>query len=369
MTSIFLAFLLSGGNGGGDPAPAELPCHDWPRQFLPQKGNDYEWHVADVPMYFRDIVSLSDLNEPVLVINEGDSHDVEEVMAVFKDLPIHSVFAYTVTTPGDVLIASRLQKYTQAPHMRHFADYVEYNVFSQFCSKCGCIVVKEEQEAMAKSEFGKNGEFWDIASQTKTDKVKRHKYHHLYSHYLPKWTHQNTGAFLEIGLGCNMGYGPGESGKIWTKLFKNVHFVEYDQKCVQKFADVIKESNYGVFVGDQANITFLEEIKYTVSTTFDIVIDDGGHYNNQIVVSFLSLWPSVSIGGAYFIEDFGESSYQRDYLDCEKPTSMEEENPCLSEFFLRSLLDNLFWESSGKNAGPYGIEYIHCTKDICVIGK
>ena len=36
---------------------------------------------------------------------------------------------------------------------------------------------------------------------------------------------------------------------------------------------------------------------------FDVIIDDGGHSNKQIDVSFKLLWPTVKPGGYYFIED------------------------------------------------------------------
>ena len=131
----------------------------------------------------------------------------------------------------------------------------------------------------------KNSEFFQIASTTKTDKITKHDYHHLYGAHLGKWSHRNTGAFLEIGWGCTMGYGPGESADIWTQLFNHVYFVEYDKKCVDKHADRINKAAYGVFVGDQADVAFLEKMKYEIMGevgSLEVVIDDGGHHNHQV---------------------------------------------------------------------------------------
>ena len=36
---------------------------------------------------------------------------------------------------------------------------------------------------------------------------------------------------------------------------------------------------------------------------FEVVIDDGGHENKLMLPAFHSLWPSVTPGGLYFIED------------------------------------------------------------------
>jgi hypothetical protein len=45
---------------------------------------------------------------------------------------------------------------------------------------------------------------------------------------------------LEIGLGCNMGYGPGKSYYTWLEFLPNVdlYYIEYDKECVEKWAQV-----------------------------------------------------------------------------------------------------------------------------------
>jgi hypothetical protein len=39
---------------------------------------------------------------------------------------------------------------------------------------------------------------------------------------------------LEIGLGCDMAYGPGASAKVWRELFPDavVWFAEFNEECV-----------------------------------------------------------------------------------------------------------------------------------------
>jgi len=45
---------------------------------------------------------------------------------------------------------------------------------------------------------------------------------------------------LEIGLGCDMSYGPGKSYYTWREFLPNVdlYYIEYDKACVQKWAQV-----------------------------------------------------------------------------------------------------------------------------------
>jgi hypothetical protein len=45
--------------------------------------------------------------------------------------------------------------------------------------------------------------FFKVAANTSTDKIRGHKYHHLYDRYLPELRHKPI-KMLEIGLGCGM---------------------------------------------------------------------------------------------------------------------------------------------------------------------
>merc|ERR1719295_1158034 len=81
-----------------------------------------------------------------------------------------------------------------------------------------------------------------------------------------------------------MKYGPGASGLIWPQMFDHVFFIEYDEECVTKHSKMIHEAGYEVKVGDQADVVFLEKVKYEITRrvpSFDVIIDDGGHYNRQ----------------------------------------------------------------------------------------
>ncbi len=95
-----------------------------------------------------------------------------------------------------------------------------------------------------------------------------------------------------------MRYGPGASAKIWVEMFKNVSFIELDKTCVDKHKEDIKKGGYQVFVGSQTDILFLEKTA-NLFGYFDIIIDDGGHANYQMMTSLAILWNYVLSGGIY----------------------------------------------------------------------
>ncbi|KAF1988460.1 hypothetical protein K402DRAFT_328586, partial [Aulographum hederae CBS 113979] len=149
--------------------------------------------------------------------------------------------------------------------------------------------------------------FYDVASRHGTDKVTQHHYHHMYEKYLGPIRTQPL-KVLEIGLGCDMGYGPGKSFTTWLEYLPNVdlYYLEYDAACAKKW----EEKTRGlatVYTGDQADKGVLEQLVKGSGGEFDVVIDDGGHSMTQQINSFEVLWGAVKAGGVYFCEDMQTS--------------------------------------------------------------
>lgn len=76
-----------------------------------------------------------------------------------------------------------------------------------------------------------------------------------------------------------------------------------------------------IFLGDQKDVPFMQGVVESSGGQFDIIIDDGGHWGEQIRASFGVLWPSLADGGVYVVEDLGmkpskelQSSFVRDLL-------------------------------------------------------
>jgi hypothetical protein len=68
-----------------------------------------------------------------------------------------------------------------------------------------------------------------------------------------------------------------------------------------------------VEVGDQADMEFLDRVAARHGP-FDIIIDDGGHSMRQQIGSVEALFPSLSEGGVYVVEDC-HTSYWSEYAD------------------------------------------------------
>ena len=110
---------------------------------------------------------------------------------------------------------------------------------------------------------------------------------------------------LEIGLGCDMNYGPGASVALWASLFPEAERweAEFNGTCVAESQRHGLLQNVSVLVGDQGDRDTLVRWKRESGGTFDVIIDDGGHVNSQILISFEQLWPVLAPGGIYLIED------------------------------------------------------------------
>jgi hypothetical protein len=156
-------------------------------------------------------------------------------------------------------------------------------------------------------------QFLDIASSTAmiSDKVVDHKYQVMYGLFLipmrAKFRRLSKKIkFLEIGLGCNMEYGPGASVQLWKKLFGNsadIWEAEANSECVQKYRATGDLDGINTLVGDQLDFNDLRNWINISGGQFDVIIDDGGHHSDHILNSLTGLWDHLSSGGLYFIED------------------------------------------------------------------
>ena len=281
-------------------------------------------------------------------INHDLDYDISD-LSTFKQWTIlgdSSLLIRRIFDPRDIDLFGRFIEYLWAKnwmgHIQNDPDCTPQNdhcrdthlypvrVESVSCWKCGCILEKKNENISSWKPIIENTTFFKIANKTKSDKIHFHFYHKLYGKYLKKYYYINNGIFLEIGLGCNMGYGPGHSAKIWIEMFNNVEFIEYDRNCTLKYQTKIANDGYVVHIGSQEDVIFLEELKQSKRWNdlgVDIIIDDGGHYNKQMIISFLSLWPILNDNGLYFIEDFQESAYIKNYLDSKPITFWGKEQP------------------------------------------
>jgi len=156
--------------------------------------------------------------------------------------------------------------------------------------------------------------------------------------------------FLEIGVGG------GESIQMWLEYFPNAQIVGVDVNSKTNPWNTPVESpdpRYKFCQGDQACETFLACFLADYGKDWDIVIDDGGHFSNQVVTSFQKLWPAVRPGGFYAIEDLGVSYGAGSvFLPAGWPNHMD---------FIKSKLDEINCADE--------IEWLTFSKELAVIKK
>jgi len=126
---------------------------------------------------------------------------------------------------------------------------------------------------------------------------------------------------LEIGVNR------GRSLSVWEFYFSQASIYGIDIKKRKEMLDRIHRSIVKMINQSDKKrlIKFAEE-----HGPFDIIIDDGSHMMSHQIASFEALWPHVTSGGLYVIEDT-ETSYVEKYIDS---------NPTCVEYF-KNLVDIL----------------------------
>jgi len=135
-----------------------------------------------------------------------------------------------------------------------------------------------------------------IFNKYDTDKSSLfHNYTRQYDKLLADYRTQKI-KYLEIGV-----Y-KGGSIKAMREAFQNAELIlglDIDEEC-RKYQD----ENNKIFV-EIGNATDKNFIKYITEKygTFDIILDDGSHTNNDVINSFELLFPLLNDNGLYIVED------------------------------------------------------------------
>lgn len=215
-----------------------------------------------------------------------------------------------------------------------------------------------------------------------TDKVNKHKYFLMYGRYLVpvaelhKKEGMKTLKFLEIGLGCNMEY-----VKIWRELLgptAEIWEAEYNKDCVDKSLAEGKLAGINLLIGDQGNATVVNRWVKESGGNFDVIIDDGGHFNIQIMTSLEILWPQLNPGGFYFIEDIDSQHDYKPEVTTPMLTAADIMQQWIDQLLLTphyggkhfrpAFVDNRVGTNT-RYPMPHGLEMIACQLSACVLIK
>lgn len=82
--------------------------------------------------------------------------------------------------------------------------------------------------------------------------------------------------------------------------------VDVNPDCAQ-----IQEPGCEIIIGSQSDRAFLRELRQRCGS-IDVLIDDGGHRMDQLMISFQELYPALNANGVYIAEDL-HTCYWREY--------------------------------------------------------
>jgi len=160
-------------------------------------------------------------------------------------------------------------------------------------------------------------------NQNKNSITKWVHYFDIYERHFNAFINKNV-KVLEIGVW------QGGSLKMWKEYFgkeAQIIGVDTNPKC-----KMLEEEQIKIYIGDQANIDFLDNI-IKEEGPFDIIIDDGGHFPYQQITSFNKLFFNLKDGGIYLCEDL-HTNYWKEYNGgYKKPNTFIE--------LVKSLIDEL----------------------------
>jgi cephalosporin hydroxylase len=139
-------------------------------------------------------------------------------------------------------------------------------------------------------------------------------YFPIYERHLARYRGRAV-RLLEIGV-----YGGGGLDLFQAYLGPDATLVGID---IDESTRIATAGGHPVEIGDQADPDFLERV-VSEHGPFDIVVDDGGHTMVQQVTSVETLFPLLTDGGTYIVED-SHTSYWPDYADQgpDRPTFVE----------------------------------------------
>lgn len=140
--------------------------------------------------------------------------------------------------------------------------------------------------------------------------------YHSYSPSYYELLHNKRYSFkniLEIGVGTKQvmaytagpNYTPGASLRAWADFFPNAKIFGLD---IDK--DVLfKENRIECYYADQSNPTsLLQTMNEIGEKEIDLILDDGSHKLEHMIISFNTLSPFLSKDGIYIIEDIANKN-------------------------------------------------------------
>ena len=146
--------------------------------------------------------------------------------------------------------------------------------------------------------------FTTLLIESESDKYHRHHYERYYETWLEPFRSKVNLSILEIGAQS------GHSLQLWDSYFEQPNLImglAYGKNTTKGLEDRVSGTKaVKIYWGDQSKTETMDYLKSI--GPWDIVVDDGSHVPQHVIISLFSLWNSVKPGGLYIIEDL-ETNY------------------------------------------------------------
>lgn len=148
---------------------------------------------------------------------------------------------------------------------------------------------------------------FELFSESDKFSTKHKKYFEVYDQVFSKYRNKKI-TFVEIGV-LN-----GGSLLLWKKFFGDqarIIGIDLNPECKKFEKDGIE-----IFIGDQSNENFWDDFFKKVGKV-DVILDDGGHTNQQQIVTTAKSINNINDGGIIVIEDT-HTSYMEEFSNPSK---------------------------------------------------
>lgn len=178
-------------------------------------------------------------------------------------------------------------------------------------------------------------ELINLFFKSKNRSIKWKKYFSVYEKIFSKYKNKNI-TFVEIGIL------DGGSLEIWKKYFgKDSRIIGIDNNpdC-RKF----ENENFEIYIGSQSDKNFWRKF-YNEVGPIDILLDDGGHSNDQQIITLAESINHIKDNGIHVVEDV-HSSYMKYYGNPSKYSFIN---------FSKKLIDDINFNFPDMNKFDYSL--------------
>ena len=185
----------------------------------------------------------------------------------------------------------------------------------------------------------KNNKIEKFFQTSKFLSIKHTNYFYIYNQLFEKYRYKKI-IFVEIGVAN------GGSLFIWKKFFKNAKVIGIDLN-----PDCKKFEKYGfnIEIGDQSSHIFWKNF-FRKYGKVDIILDDGGHTNQQQILTAINCIPNIRDGGMLITED----TFCSYLIDFGNPSTYSFIN------FAKKIVDDINYNYSGLGQFKFSLnKYIH----------